>query len=56
MRITEVVSKVEMEIEESQNQRDKRVEELWRRLDAQGKRELDFKGLKKGLTRIDHRQ
>ncbi|OAA57945.1 calcium dependent mitochondrial carrier protein [Niveomyces insectorum RCEF 264] len=39
---------------ESQNQRDKRVEDLWRRLDPQGDRELDLKGLKKGLRRIDH--
>ncbi|KAH8904030.1 mitochondrial carrier [Coniochaeta sp. PMI_546] len=54
MKITEVVSELEMELEESQNQRDKRVEELWKRLDPQGKRELDFKGLKKGLRRIDH--
>lgn len=40
---------------ESQHQRDKRVEDLWRRLDPQGDRELDLKGLKKGLRRIDHR-
>ncbi|KAL1897910.1 hypothetical protein Sste5346_003762 [Sporothrix stenoceras] len=39
---------------ESQNQRTKRVEELWRRLDPRGDRELDLKGLKKGLRRIDH--
>jgi solute carrier family 25 phosphate transporter 23/24/25/41 len=56
MKITEVVSELEMEMDESQNQRDKRVEELWKRLDPQGKRELDLKGLKKGLRRIDHRQ
>ncbi|KAB5585275.1 mitochondrial carrier domain-containing protein [Coniochaeta sp. 2T2.1] len=54
MKITEVVSELEIEMEESQNQRDKRVEELWKKLDPQGKRELDFKGLKKGLRRIDH--
>ncbi|CAK7210388.1 hypothetical protein SCUCBS95973_000764 [Sporothrix curviconia] len=35
-------------------QRDKRIEDLWRRLDPQGDRELDLKGLKKGLRRIDH--
>ncbi|KAK0613897.1 mitochondrial carrier domain-containing protein [Immersiella caudata] len=40
---------------ETQNERDKRVEELWRRLDPAGHRELDFKGLQKGLRRIDHR-
>ncbi|CAK7216856.1 hypothetical protein SBRCBS47491_002972 [Sporothrix bragantina] len=38
----------------TKNQRDKRVEDLWRRLDPQGDRELDLKGLKKGLRRIDH--
>ncbi|CAK7198424.1 hypothetical protein SEUCBS139899_001085 [Sporothrix eucalyptigena] len=38
----------------SKKQRDQRVEELWLRLDPQGDRELDFKGLKKGLRRIDH--
>lgn len=41
---------------ESQNQRDRRVEELWRKLDPQGVGELDVKGLQKGLRRIDHRQ
>lgn len=55
MKITEVVSELEMEMEESQNQRDKRVEELWKKLDPQGHGELDFKGLQKGLRRIDHR-
>lgn len=43
-------------MEESQNQRDKRVEELWRKLDPTGTGELDFKGLQKGLKRIDHRK
>ncbi len=56
MTFTKVVSALEVEMEESQNQRDKRVEELWRKLDPQGKRELDFKGLQRGLRRIDHRQ
>ncbi|KAK3397107.1 mitochondrial carrier domain-containing protein [Sordaria brevicollis] len=41
-------------MEESQNQRDKRVEELWTKLDPQRHGELDFKGLQKGLRRIDH--
>lgn len=41
---------------ESQNQRDRRVEELWQKLDPQGVGELDVKGLQKGLRRIDHRQ
>jgi solute carrier family 25 phosphate transporter 23/24/25/41 len=44
-----------MEIPESQNARDARVEQLWQRLDPQKKGELDLNGLKKGLRRIDHR-
>ena len=56
MKITDVVSELELEMEESQNQRDKRVEELWRKLDPQEKGELDLKGLQKGLRKIDHRQ
>lgn len=39
---------------ESQNQRDRRVEELWKKLDPQGTGELDLAGLQKGLRRIDH--
>ncbi|KAH9898642.1 mitochondrial carrier [Xylariomycetidae sp. FL2044] len=39
---------------ESQNQRDARIEELWKQLDYQGRGELDWKGLQKGLKRIDH--
>ncbi|KAK3943581.1 hypothetical protein QBC46DRAFT_35434 [Diplogelasinospora grovesii] len=55
MKITDAVSELEVEMElESQNQRDKRVEELWRKLDPQGHGELDLKGLQKGLRRIDH--
>jgi solute carrier family 25 phosphate transporter 23/24/25/41 len=56
MKVTDVVSELEMEAQESQNQRDKRVEDLWRKLDPQGAGELDFKGLQKGLRRIDHRE
>ena len=41
---------------ESQNQRDRRVEELWKKLDPQGTGELDLAGLQKGLRRIDHRE
>ena len=41
---------------ESQNERDRRVEELWRKLDPAGHGELDLKGLQKGLKRIDHRE
>ncbi|KAL1879102.1 hypothetical protein VTK73DRAFT_7326 [Phialemonium thermophilum] len=54
MRLDKVVSQLELDMEESQNQRDKRVEELWRRLNPQGHSELDLKGLQKGLKRIDH--
>lgn len=59
MKVPELVSKLETEVErelaESQNQRDARVEALWRKLDPQGAGELDYKGLQRGLTRIDHR-
>jgi len=54
MTLSDVVSELELDMEESQNQRDKRVEELWRKLDPAGQGELDFKGLQKGLKRIDH--
>ncbi|KAK0708955.1 hypothetical protein B0T26DRAFT_654297 [Lasiosphaeria miniovina] len=43
-------------MEQSQNERDKRVEELWTKLDPAGTGELDLKGLQKGLRRIDHRE
>lgn len=56
MDIPKVITEIELEMEESQNQRDARVEQLWRRLDYQSKGELDWKGLQKGLKRIDHRQ
>ncbi|KAI1076517.1 mitochondrial carrier [Whalleya microplaca] len=54
MRVPDVVTKVELEMAESQNERDARVEQLWRRLDYQGKGKLDWKGLQRGLRRIDH--
>ncbi|SPQ20336.1 ef2e8f01-a678-410d-b25d-0e303925158c [Thermothielavioides terrestris] len=54
MRLSDVVSELELEMEEPQNQRDKRVEELWKKLDPAGHGELDLKGLQKGLRRIDH--
>ncbi|KAL2155400.1 hypothetical protein VTH82DRAFT_142 [Thermothelomyces myriococcoides] len=41
-------------MEESQSQRDRRVEELWKQLDPAGHGELDLKGLQRGLRRIDH--
>ncbi|KAJ2991381.1 hypothetical protein NUW58_g2535 [Xylaria curta] len=49
-----MVTKVEMEMAESQNERDARVEKLWKQLDYQGKGELDWKGLQRGLKKIDH--
>ncbi|KAH6688387.1 calcium-binding mitochondrial carrier [Plectosphaerella plurivora] len=58
MGVTRLVKELEMELEmglqESQNQRDKRVEDLWKRLDVQQTGYLDFKGLQRGLRRIDH--
>ena len=43
-----------MDVPESQNSRDARVEELWKKLDPQGKGELDINGLQRGLRKIDH--
>jgi solute carrier family 25 (mitochondrial phosphate transporter), member 23/24/25/41 len=40
---------------ESQNARDARVEQLWGQLDTLKKGELDLKGLRSGLQKIDHR-
>ncbi|KAK1975788.1 mitochondrial carrier domain-containing protein [Colletotrichum cereale] len=54
MGVTDWVAERQMEVEESQNQRDKRVEDLWRQLDPNGSGHLDFKGLQKGLKKIDH--
>ncbi|KXH28358.1 hypothetical protein CSAL01_10656 [Colletotrichum salicis] len=54
MGVTNWVTERQMEVDESQNQRDKRVEDLWRQLDHQGTGHLDFKGLQKGLKKIDH--
>ena len=56
MKIPDAVAELGLEMEEPQNQRDQRVEELWRKLDPAGHGELDFKGLQKGLKRIDHRK
>jgi solute carrier family 25 phosphate transporter 23/24/25/41 len=56
MKVPDMVTEIKMDVVESQNQRDARVESLWRKLDYQNKGELDWKGLQKGLRRIDHRQ
>ncbi|KAI9744946.1 MAG: hypothetical protein M1818_001873 [Claussenomyces sp. TS43310] len=44
-----------MDLIEAQNARDGRIEHLWRQLDTARKGELDLKGLRKGLQKIDHR-
>ncbi|KAG5982350.1 hypothetical protein E4U55_002016 [Claviceps digitariae] len=54
MSVTKLVTDVERQFGESQNERDVRVERLWSRLDPSGKGELDLKGLQKGFRRIDH--
>jgi solute carrier family 25 phosphate transporter 23/24/25/41 len=45
---------MDMELPESQNSRDARIEALWKSLDPQGRGELDINGLQKGLRKIDH--
>jgi len=50
------VAELHKELLESQNQRDKRIEGLWRTLGPNKKGELDLKGLQKGLRKIDHRK
>lgn len=45
---------MDMELPESANSRDARIEALWKRLDPQSKGELDINGLQKGLRKIDH--
>lgn len=42
------------EVSESQNARDDRVEQLWRKLDTKQKGEINLQELQKGLRRIDH--
>lgn len=56
MAISQLVRDVESGFDESQNQRDARVEELWVSLEPERTGELDLKGLKKGLRKIDHRE
>lgn len=41
--------------EETDKERDERLEKLWNTLDAGGDGQIDIKGLKKGLKRMDHR-
>lgn len=42
------------EVSETQNARDDRVEQLWRKLDTKKKGEINLQELQKGLRRIDH--
>jgi solute carrier family 25 phosphate transporter 23/24/25/41 len=56
MGVNEWVTELDMEVHESQNERDKRVEDLWKQLDVHAAGYLDLKGLQKGLRRIDHRE
>ncbi|KAB8293847.1 hypothetical protein EYC80_009328 [Monilinia laxa] len=41
-------------VSETQNARDDRVEQLWRKLDTKKKGEIDLQELQRGLQRIDH--
>lgn len=41
-------------VAETQNARDERVEQLWRKLDTKQKGEITLQELQKGLRRIDH--
>ncbi|KAK7424224.1 hypothetical protein QQZ08_008712 [Neonectria magnoliae] len=54
MTVSKLATNAERGFAESQNTRDARVEELWASLEPEGTGELDLKGLKKGLRRIDH--
>ncbi|EFE33963.1 uncharacterized protein ARB_07427 [Trichophyton benhamiae CBS 112371] len=40
---------------EGTRERDERIERLWSSLDTRGEGQVDFKGFKKGLKKIDHR-
>ena len=40
---------------EDQATQDARVEKLWKVLDTRNEGQLNLSGLKKGLTKIDHR-
>ncbi|KPM45794.1 hypothetical protein AK830_g816 [Neonectria ditissima] len=54
MTVSKLATEAERGFVESQNARDVRVEELWASLEPERTGELDLKGLKKGLRRIDH--
>ncbi|KJZ78820.1 hypothetical protein HIM_01593 [Hirsutella minnesotensis 3608] len=54
MIVSKLVLDAERGLQESQNQRDARIEALWFQLDPGRTGELDLKGLRKGFRRIDH--
>ncbi|KAH7158899.1 mitochondrial carrier domain-containing protein [Fusarium sp. MPI-SDFR-AT-0072] len=54
MSVTNIVEEIEEGLREPQNSRDARVEKLWASLEPDHTGELDLKGLRKGLRRIDH--
>ena len=56
MKWSKLVSEVEHGLEETQNQRDARVEALWKKLGPDNSGTLDLKGLKKGFKKLDHRK
>jgi solute carrier family 25 (mitochondrial phosphate transporter), member 23/24/25/41 len=41
--------------EETDKERDERLEKLWNTLDSSGDGQIDINGLKKGLKKMDHR-
>jgi solute carrier family 25 phosphate transporter 23/24/25/41 len=45
-----------MYLVESQDERDIRVDDLWRHLDPKQTGEIDLKGLERGLKKLNHRQ
>lgn len=52
----DVMTEVRKELRESQNQRDKRIEDLWGTLNPAKTSELDLRALQRGLRKIDHRK
>lgn len=52
--VSDLQAELQREFHESQNERDKRIEELWKRLNPGNAAALDLKALQKGLRRIDH--
>jgi solute carrier family 25 (mitochondrial phosphate transporter), member 23/24/25/41 len=40
---------------ESQDEREARLQKLWKKLDTRDEGQIDLNGLKKGLRKMDHR-